>query len=80
LEQHGVRFRIIDEESRTAAHSYACALHPASLCILERVGLTGEIIELLSSFEFSEESIHLERPHDSEGILRRLWLANGRGA
>jgi NADPH-dependent dioxygenase len=46
LTQHGVRTRIIDQESRTAAHSYACALHPGSLALLERAGMTEEVIEL----------------------------------
>ncbi len=46
LKQHGVRARIIDMESRTASHSYACALHPATLGLLERVGLADEVVEL----------------------------------
>jgi NADPH-dependent dioxygenase len=46
LIQHGVRTQIIDQESRTAAHSYACALHPASLCLLERAGIADKAIEL----------------------------------
>jgi 2-polyprenyl-6-methoxyphenol hydroxylase-like FAD-dependent oxidoreductase len=46
LMQHGVRTRIIDAESRTTAQSYACALHPSSLCLLECVGLVEEVIEL----------------------------------
>ena len=46
LTKNGLRTRIIDQESRTAAHSYACALHPASLCILKRAGIVDEVIEL----------------------------------
>jgi 2-polyprenyl-6-methoxyphenol hydroxylase-like FAD-dependent oxidoreductase len=46
LTQQGVKTRIIDAESRTTAQSYACALHPASLCPLESVGLVEEVIEL----------------------------------
>jgi len=46
LTQHGVRTRIIDAESRTTAQSYACALHPSSLGLLECVGLLDEVIEL----------------------------------
>jgi NADPH-dependent dioxygenase len=46
LTQHGIRTRIIDQESRTAAHSYACALHPASLGLLERAGIAEDVIEL----------------------------------
>jgi NADPH-dependent dioxygenase len=46
LAQQGVRTRIIDMKSRTATHSYACALHPASLRILERAGIVEDVLEL----------------------------------
>jgi NADPH-dependent dioxygenase len=46
LAQQGVRTRIIDQKSQTAAYSYACALHPASLCLLERAGLVKDVIAL----------------------------------
>jgi 2-polyprenyl-6-methoxyphenol hydroxylase-like FAD-dependent oxidoreductase len=46
LTQHGVRTRIIDAEPRTTAQSYACALHPSSLCLLECLGLVDEVLEL----------------------------------
>ena len=46
LTRHGVRTRIIDQESRTAAHSYACVLHSASLDLLERAGLVDEVVQL----------------------------------
>jgi len=46
LTQQGVRTRIIDKERRTAARSYACALHPASLRILERAGIVNDVLEL----------------------------------
>ena len=46
LAQGGVRTRIIDQKRRTAAYSYACALHPASLELLERAGLVGDVIAL----------------------------------
>ena len=44
LTKSGVRVRIIDKEERTAAHSYACALHPQSLALLDRHGLAEEIL------------------------------------
>lgn len=44
LAKGGVRVRIIDKEERTAAHSYACALHPQSLALLDRHGLADEIL------------------------------------
>lgn len=46
LTQHGLRTRIIDQKSRTARHSYACALHPGSLGILQRAGVADAVIKL----------------------------------
>jgi 2-polyprenyl-6-methoxyphenol hydroxylase-like FAD-dependent oxidoreductase len=46
LAQNGIKTRIIDQESRTAGHSYSCALHPQSLQLLHRVGLAADAIEL----------------------------------
>ncbi len=44
--QHGLRTAIIDLKSRTARHSYACALHPASLALLARAGILPDVIKL----------------------------------
>jgi 2-polyprenyl-6-methoxyphenol hydroxylase-like FAD-dependent oxidoreductase len=66
LTQHGVRTRIIDEEPRTTAQSYACALHPSSLCLLECLGLVDEVLELgrkvetLSLYEGEIARTHLK--------------------
>jgi len=66
LTQHRVRTRIIDAEPRTTAQSYACALHPCSLCLLECVGLVDEVIELgrkvetLSLYEGEIARTHLK--------------------
>ena len=46
LTRHGIQVRIVDQESRTAAHSYACALHPASLRLLEQIDLAEEVVQL----------------------------------
>jgi len=46
LKRHGLHIRIIDQKYRTAVHSYACALHPASLCILEQAGIVDDVIGL----------------------------------
>jgi len=46
LTQQGVRTRIIDQESRTATRSYACALHPASLSLLQRAGIVNDVLAL----------------------------------
>ena len=38
LAEAGIETVIIDRETRTAARSYACALHPGSLELLDRLG------------------------------------------
>jgi 2-polyprenyl-6-methoxyphenol hydroxylase-like FAD-dependent oxidoreductase len=43
LAEEGIDTRIIDKEERTATHSYACVLHPATLQLLDRLGLTKEV-------------------------------------
>jgi NADPH-dependent dioxygenase len=46
LAQNGVKVHIIDEGSRTAGRSYACALHPHTLELLSDVGVAKEAVEL----------------------------------
>jgi 2-polyprenyl-6-methoxyphenol hydroxylase-like FAD-dependent oxidoreductase len=46
LAREGVQVKIIDEEERTATHSYACALHPRTLQLLDQAGLAGEATRL----------------------------------
>lgn len=46
LANNGIKVRIIDQESRTAGHSYSCALHPRSLEILHQVGLAADAVEM----------------------------------
>jgi 2-polyprenyl-6-methoxyphenol hydroxylase-like FAD-dependent oxidoreductase len=45
LAQHSVNVEIIDEEIRTAAHSYALALHPGTLGLLHELGVEPEKME-----------------------------------
>jgi len=45
LAEAGIEVRIIDREDRTTARSYACALHPRTLRLLEQIGLAAPIIE-----------------------------------
>ncbi len=45
LAEAGVQVKIIDREERTAARSYACALHPRTLKLLEPMGLAAAIVE-----------------------------------
>lgn len=44
LAEAGLEIAIVDREERTAARSYACALHPATLARLQRFGLAEEVI------------------------------------
>jgi 2-polyprenyl-6-methoxyphenol hydroxylase-like FAD-dependent oxidoreductase len=44
LQQHGVRVEIIDMHQRTTQHSYALAIHPRTLRILDEAGLSDELI------------------------------------
>jgi 2-polyprenyl-6-methoxyphenol hydroxylase-like FAD-dependent oxidoreductase len=57
LAHSGVRVQIVDEERRPAARSYALALHPASLRLLDEVGLTPDVVDQgrrLTSLAFYE--------------------------
>src|SRR5687768_182335 len=44
LQQHGVRVEIIDMHQRTTQHSYALAIHPRTLRMLDEAGLSDELI------------------------------------
>jgi 2-polyprenyl-6-methoxyphenol hydroxylase-like FAD-dependent oxidoreductase len=45
LAESGIEVILIDREARTTARSYACALHPATLRLLDRLGLAESVIE-----------------------------------
>jgi len=44
LQQHGVRVEIVDTHQRTHQHSYALAIHPRTLRVLDEAGLAGGLI------------------------------------
>jgi 2-polyprenyl-6-methoxyphenol hydroxylase-like FAD-dependent oxidoreductase len=44
LQQHGVRVEIVDTHQRTTQHSYALAIHPRTLRILDEAGLSERLI------------------------------------
>jgi 2-polyprenyl-6-methoxyphenol hydroxylase-like FAD-dependent oxidoreductase len=44
LQQHGVRVEVIDTHQRTTQHSYALAIHPRTLRILDEAGLAEGLI------------------------------------
>lgn len=43
LRQHGVRVEIVDMNQRTTQHSYALAIHPRTLRVLDEARLTGAL-------------------------------------
>ena len=45
LAEAGIEVRVIDRQARTTTRSYACALHPHTLELLDRVGLAAELVE-----------------------------------
>jgi 2-polyprenyl-6-methoxyphenol hydroxylase-like FAD-dependent oxidoreductase len=44
LQQHGIRVEIVDQHQRTTQHSYALAIHPRTLRILDQAGLSEGLI------------------------------------
>ena len=44
LQQHGARVEIVDMHQRTTQHSYALAIHPRTLRMLDEVGLSEGLI------------------------------------
>src|SRR5450759_4929123 len=45
LAEAGIEVRIIDREGCTTSRSYACALHPRTLKLLEGMGLAAPVLE-----------------------------------
>ena len=45
LARRGMEVEILDEDWRTAAHSYALALHPEALALLDEAGIAGGLLE-----------------------------------
>ncbi len=70
LAEAGVETLVIDQENRTAARSYACALHPHTLKLLERFGMArqllgqGRQVDKLAFFEGGDRKaeVKLEDP------------------
>ena len=44
LQQHDIRVEIVDMHQRTTQHSYALAIHPRTLRMLDEAGLSGGLI------------------------------------
>jgi 2-polyprenyl-6-methoxyphenol hydroxylase-like FAD-dependent oxidoreductase len=65
LHERGVKVRIIDEEMRTAAHSYALALHPGTLRLLQEAGLEAPVLS---------EGLRIDRVAFYDGAVRRAEM------
>ncbi|HET9209030.1 MAG TPA: FAD-dependent monooxygenase [Thermoanaerobaculia bacterium] len=65
LAEQGIQVQIVDQERRPAARSYALALHPQSLRLLDETGLAGELLE---------RAHRVERLAFYEGMERRAEL------
>lgn len=46
LSESGVKVTVIEQESRASVHSYACALHPETLKLLNRIGFGDDVLDL----------------------------------
>lgn len=44
LARKGVRVAVVDEQYRTTARSYACAIQPRTLALLEEAGVVGDLL------------------------------------
>jgi 2-polyprenyl-6-methoxyphenol hydroxylase-like FAD-dependent oxidoreductase len=65
LVRRGVPVRIIDEEWRSTTHSYALALHPRSLELLDELGLIDEVLQ-------RARAIHAIGLYDAVGRRARI--------
>ncbi|HEX5041627.1 MAG TPA: NAD(P)/FAD-dependent oxidoreductase [Candidatus Polarisedimenticolaceae bacterium] len=65
LARAGVRVQIVDRERDTAANSYALALHPRSVALLDEVGLAGEVLR---------QAVHVKTVAFYQGSERKAEL------
>src|SRR5690348_683617 len=79
LAQAGVEVVIVDREKRTAARSYACALHPRTLHLLQGAGLSDAAIQLgrkvakVSFYEGEERKAEI-KINDERGVFPFLLI------
>lgn len=73
LTKRGIPVKIVDREWRTGAHSYALALHPQSLELLEDVGLLDDVrsraypVRTIALYEGAERRGELRIPARVDG-------------
>lgn len=74
LAEQGIEVEIIDAQWRTAARSYALALHPSTLAVLDEVGLAGDLVgrgyrlDKVAFYEGGERRAELELPRLETGF------------
>lgn len=79
LAKAGVEVVIVDRENRTAARSYACALHPATLHLLQSAGLSDAAIGLgrkvakVAFYEGEERKAEI-KINDERGVFPFLLI------
>jgi 2-polyprenyl-6-methoxyphenol hydroxylase-like FAD-dependent oxidoreductase len=85
LKTAGVEVQVYDAGQRTAAHSYALVLHPATLALFSRFGLAesciaaGRVVTRLSVYEGAEQQVVLDLarlpgPHAHVVVLPQAHL------
>jgi len=73
LARRGVRAAVVDEQPRTAARTYACALHPRSSELLDDVGAARtELIKLVYSGRYSASVARIEPGRVAAAVLERV--------
>lgn len=79
LAQAGVEVVIVDRENRTAARSYACALHPKTLHLLRDAGLSdaavglGRKVEKVAFYEGADRKAEI-KIKDERGVFPFLLI------
>ncbi len=85
LQHHGLRVEIVDMHQRTTQHSYALAIHPRTLRVLDQAGLSESVIRVgrkltkVAYYEGSEKRAEidysvLKSPHPYLLVVRQSLL------
>src|SRR5512142_2126087 len=75
MAEAGLQVLIIDREQRTAARSYACALHPRTLKLFQALGLLRPVLDLgrrvqtVAFYDQSSQRASLSLPESAGDFL-----------
>jgi 2-polyprenyl-6-methoxyphenol hydroxylase-like FAD-dependent oxidoreductase len=72
LARGGIETQIIDQESRTAGHSYSCALHPRTIKLLNEAGIASTLFR--SSRRIDSVGYYQGASRRAEVQLSRLFV------